>query len=79
MKFVIGAEDFSGWLDRASYRGAIGIFYNDTWNGVLTYIIFGVIALLAFVGLIAILKFLFSRPKKSKMNSSEKWMKTGKW
>lgn len=79
MKFVIGAEDFWGWLDRAAYRGAIGIFYDDTWSGVLAYILFGLLALFAFIGVIATIKFLFFRPKKPKMTSSEKWMKTGKW
>ena len=39
MKFVIGAEDIYGWLDRASYKGAIGVFYNDTWSGVLAYMV----------------------------------------
>lgn len=79
MKFVIGAEDFWGWLDRATYKGAIGIFYNDTWSGVLAYILLGLLVLFAFIGIIATLKFLFFRPKKPKMTSSEKWMKTGKW
>lgn len=79
MKFVIGAEDFLGWLDRASYRGAIGIFYDNTWSGLLAYILFGIISILAIIGLITIIKFLFFRPKKPKMNSGNNWIKTGKW
>ena len=80
MKFVIGAEDLLGWLDRAAYKGAIGLFYNSTWSGVLAYIIFGLIVVLAFIGLVTILRSIFFRPKKSKkMDSSEKWIKTGKW
>lgn len=81
MKFVIGAEDFLGWLDRATYKGAIGIFYNDTWSGVLAYILFGLIVILAVVGLIAILRLLFFRPRKTKPKapSTDKWLKTGKW
>lgn len=66
MKFVIGAEDIYGWLDRASYKGAIGVFYNDTWSGVLAYILFGLLVLFAFIGLIATLKFLLFRPKNLK-------------
>ena len=79
MKFVIGAEDFLGWLDRATYKGAIGIFYNDTWSGVLAYLIFGLIIIFAVIGFVALLKFLFFRPKKPKTSSADKWLKTGKW
>ena len=79
MKFMIGAENFQGWLDRASYKGAIGIFYDSTWSGVLAYILFALLSILAIIGLITVVKFLFFRPKKPKMSPSEKWMKTGKW
>jgi len=78
MKFIIGAEDGWGWLERATYRGAIGFFYDDTWGGVLAYLIVGLICLLAVIGLITVIRFIF-RPRKPKMTPSEKWMKTGKW
>lgn len=79
MKFIFGGEGFWGWLDRATYRGAIGIFYSDTLSFILAVLIIGAICILAAIGLIALIGFLFSRPKKSKMSSSEKWLKTGKW
>lgn len=78
MKLIIGAETGWGWLERASYRGAIGLFYDDTWSGVLAYIIFGLLCLLAIIGLITVISLIF-RPRKPKMSSSEKWLKTGKW
>ena len=78
MKFIIGGEDWVSFFERMTYDGAIGIFYNGTWNGVLAYIIMGLICVLAVIGLITIIKSLF-KPKKPKMSDSERWMKTGKW
>lgn len=79
MKFMFGGEDLASYFERMTYDGAIGIFFNGTWNGVLAYIIIGLICLLAVVGLISIIRLIF-RPKKrkSKMSDTEKWMKTGK-
>lgn len=78
MKFLIGEGGWS-WLERATYRGAIGLFYDSTWGGVLAYIIFGLVCVLAIIGLIAVISFIFSRGGKKKMNASEKWLKTGKY
>jgi hypothetical protein len=78
MKFIIGAEDGWGWLERLTYKGAIGIFYNDTWSGVLAYAIFALVALFAVIGFFSVLKFIFFR-KKDKMTPGQKWMKTGKF
>ncbi len=77
MKLIVGAEDGWGWLERATYKGAIGLFYDDTWSGVLAYIIIGLICLLAVIGLITVIRLIF-RPRKPKMSPTEKWMKTGK-
>ncbi len=77
MKFIIGEGGWS-WLERATYRGGIGLFYNDTWGGLLAYAIFGILCILAIIGLITTITFLFSRKGKKKMNSHEKWLKTGK-
>lgn len=77
MKFIIGGEDWTTFFERMTYDGAIGIFYNGTWHGVLAYIIVGLICLLAVIGLITIISRIF-RPKKSKMSPTDKWMKTGK-
>ena len=78
MKFIIGGEDWVSFFERMSYDGAIGIFYNDTWHGVLAYIIFALVCLLAVIGLISIIRFFVTKPKKSKMSAEEKWIKTGK-
>ena len=78
MKFLIGEGGWS-WLERATYRGAIGLFYDSTWGGVLAYVIFGLVCVLAVIGLIAVINFIFSRGGKKKMSASEKWLKTGKW
>jgi len=75
MKFLIGEGGIS-WLERATYRGAIGIFYNSTWGGLLTYLIFGIICILAVIGLFTVLKLLFFKKKTS---AEEKWLKTGKF
>lgn len=77
MKFIIGGEDWSGFFERMTYDGAIGIFYNGTWHGVLAYIIFALICLLAVIGLITVIRMIF-RPRKPKMSATDKWMKTGK-
>lgn len=77
MKLIIGAENGWGWLERASYHGAIGLFYNDTWGGVLAYLVVGLLCILAVIGLFTVLALLF-RPRKKKMSATDKWMKTGK-
>ena len=77
MKLIIGGENGFAWLESASYHGAIGLFYNDTWGGVLAYLVVGLLCLLATIGLITVLIFLF-RPRKKKMSATDKWMKTGK-
>ncbi|WP_293008553.1 MULTISPECIES: hypothetical protein [unclassified Oscillibacter] len=76
MKFIIGENGWS-WLERITYRGAIGLFYDSTLGGVLTYLIFGTMCILAVVGLITVLKLLFFRKKK--ISPEEKWLKTGKF
>lgn len=78
MKFIIGGEGGWGWLERATYRGAIGIFYDDTLNGLLAYLIFGIICLLAVIGLLTILKWLFFGRRK-KEDPGKKWLRTGKF
>lgn len=78
MKFIIGGEGGWGWLERATYRGAIGIFYDDTLNGLLAYLIFGIICLLAVIGLLTVLKWLFFGRRK-KEDPGKKWLRTGKF
>lgn len=77
MKFIIGE---SGWsfLERMTYRGAIGIFYESTLDGVLAYIVFGLFCIFAVVGLVTVLKTIFfGRPKKE--DPGKKWLRTGKF
>lgn len=78
MKFIIG-EGFMSQLERVLYRGGIGFFYNTTWGGVLTYLIVGLILILAVIGLITVVTLLFGRRGKKKMSSHDKWLKTGKF
>lgn len=75
MKFIIGEGGFN-WLERISYRGAIGIFYNSTWAGLLTYIIFAAVCILAIIGLIAVIKTIGK--KKTSKDPYKEWIKTGK-
>lgn len=77
MKFIIGEGGWS-WLERIAYRGCIGIFYDSTWGGVLTYLIVGLICLFAVIGVISVLKWLiFGKPKKNK-DPYKEWIKSGK-
>lgn len=78
MKFIMG-EGLWSQLERALYRGGIGLFYDNVWGGILAYIIFGTVCVLAVIGLITIITLLFSRKGKKKMSSHEKWLKTGKF
>lgn len=80
MKLVIGGESFLEWLDRATYDGAIGLFYNDTWGGILAYLIVGLLCLFAVIGIITVLGWLFGGKKKGKDKDPYKeWIKTGKY
>jgi len=77
MKFLIGEGGMS-YLERLTYRGVIGLFYESTLEGLLAYIIFGLFCILAIIGLLTILKFIFfGRPKKE--DPGKKWLRTGKF
>ena len=78
MKFIIAGNDWISLLERLTYDGAIGIFYTGTWNALLAFIIVGLLCVFAVIGLITVIALIF-RPRKSKMSSSEKWLKTGNW
>ena len=52
MKFIMG-EDWINFLERLTYRGIIGIAYESTLDGVLAYIIFGLVCLFAVIGVIS--------------------------
>lgn len=76
MKLIIGGEDIWTYLERMTYDGVIGLFYDNTWMGLLAHVIVFALVFFALIGVIATLKFLFFRKKK--MSPHEKWLKTGK-
>lgn len=79
MKFLIGEGGLS-YLERLSYRGVIGIFFDNTWTGVLSYCIVAIILLLAVIGLIAVLSLIFNRKKRKKSKDPyQEWIKMGKF
>lgn len=65
MKFFIGSDGWA-WLNWAAYEGTIGVFYKNTFWGILAYIIFGLICIFTIIGLFSTLKWLFTRKKKNK-------------
>lgn len=78
MTFLIGESGWD-WLERATYRGGIGIYYNSTLGGVLTYLVFGLFCLFAVIGVAVTLKFIFSMIfRKKKEDPHQKWLRTGK-
>lgn len=83
MKLIIG-EGWETLLDRFSYRGCIGMFYNTTWEGVLTYLIATVVIILAIIGLLTVLKTIFgigghsSTKSKSGLSKQEQQWLFGK-
>ena len=76
MKFMIGEGGWS-WLERMAYRGAIGLFYSTTWGGVLAYIIFTAMCIFAVIGMVTVLKWIFTRKRKPR-DPYKEWIKTGK-
>ena len=79
MIFLIG-EDAWSRLERAAYRGGIGMYYNTTLEGLLTYLVFGLFCLFAIIGLVVVIKFIVSMLFRTKKETDphQKWLKTGK-
>lgn len=75
MKLIIG-ENALEWLERLTYRGGIGIYYESTLGGVATYIIAALLCIFTIIGIIATIKWLFKSKKKK--DPYKEWMKTGK-
>ena len=65
MKFIIGEGGWS-YLERFAYRGVIGLFYDNTFYGLLSYLIFGAVVFFTIVGLITSIKWLFTHKKKKR-------------
>ena len=74
MRFIIG-EDGWTYLERLSYRGVIGIFFEDTLSGILSYLIFGLVCIFTIIGIIATIKFLFFGSHRKPKSSYEIWQK----
>lgn len=66
MTFLMGESAFN-WLERITYRGAIGFFYESTWGGIFAHALFFIIAFFAILGFIGTMKvILFGFKKKKK-------------
>ena len=68
MKFIMG--DIAGF-------GMVGWVYYDMTGYLIARVLFIGMAILTTIGLITILKFLFTGRKKKK-TPGEKWMRTGR-
>lgn len=74
MKFIIGENGWS-YLERLSYRGVIGLFFEDTLSGILSYLIFGLVCIFAIIGIIATIKFLLFGFHRKPKSTYEIWQK----
>ena len=77
MKFIIG-EGLMSQLDRLSYHGGIGFYYDSTLGGIITFLVVGLICVFAVIGFITILKWLFFGIPKME-DPGKKWLRTGKF
>lgn len=77
MRLII-EEDILTRLQSTFYRGGIGLYYNSTLQGVLAYIIFGLVIVFAIIGIITVLNWLLSGKKKKNKDPYSEWIKTGK-
>lgn len=66
MTFIFGGEESWAWLERIKYRGAIGLFYENTWGAILTFLVFGIFSALAVIGLITVCKWILFGIKRKK-------------
>lgn len=70
MKFFFGGESGWAYLERMTYDGVIGVFWNNTLNGLLAYLLVFALFLFALIGVITTLKFLmgklFGKKKKTR-------------
>lgn len=70
MHFAWG-EDWATYFERLAYRGFIGFLYETTLEGVITWIICGVILIFAIIGIVSVFKRLFTGGRKP--TSYERW------
>lgn len=67
MKIILGGESWGGYLDRFVARGMFGIAYDGTITGILAFLIFAGVIVLAGIGLVQVIKWLiWGLPDKKK-------------
>lgn len=72
MKFIFGGIDLFGMK-----LGGVGIIYTSTWGAIGTYLITGIVCLLAIVGLVTICRVLLGG-RRRKETPGERWKRTGR-
>lgn len=77
MRFIMGGTGILDSIEMMFYEGVIGIAYRSTFMGILAFLIVGIICILAIIGLVTVLKRIFSG-KKKKETPGEKWLRTGR-
>ncbi len=77
MRIIIG-EGVDKMLYRAAYPGSIGFFYNTTLGGLISYLLFAAICILALIGLATVI-IMISKHKKSSKDPYREWVKSGKY
>lgn len=67
MRFIFGGESLSGYMSRFMARGMFGIAYDSTFTGMLAFLIFAAVMVLAAIGLVRVIKWaLFEMPISKK-------------
>jgi len=55
------------------------LFYDTPLTGLLACLIFGIVCILAVIGLITVLKWIFFGRRKKSKDPGKEWMRTGKF
>ena len=58
MKFIFSESGWS-YLERLTYRGVIGLFYDSTLTGLASYLVFALFSVLALIGAFTVLKWVW--------------------
>lgn len=67
MRLMFGGESIGGYIDRFVARGMYGIAYDNTFSGVLAFLIFIAVIILAGIGLVQVIKWIiWGLPTKKK-------------
>jgi hypothetical protein len=63
-------EGVTEFFEKSDFKGVIGFWYSNDFVMILIYLMMGVIALLALIGLLAVLTFFIRRRKRRKAASA---------